>query len=610
MIDFNQLDDTILKYLDTTDTDYAILLNGDWGSGKTYYLTDHLIPLLSKEKNEIKCLYVSLFGVKNTNDLSKKILLEIFPILKSKVSKGIGALGKTALSYFGIHGGDGASDELLDQINKIDRNTLLIFDDLERLDADALIEVVGYINQFVEHDKAKIVIAANTKEIKELDKKNNKLSLYLEKVIRYSIDFAVPFKETSFEIFNKHKISAEFQTHIESAFVKGNNRNLRTLQFICSISGELIESIPESIKESEHGPEIEKLVICFASAIAIEMKTLGLKIEDFKRLASYSMNVPLGSLFDQFTDVSVEDVGKNKKRLVKKGNEIVDHIHKTYFTSTQMMYFESILNYLYKGFLVKDLFVEELQKCQEHLKKIKGTEEGAVWNALMNWILMEEQELKTYVEKAIDFAEHGRYSLEIYYQLFLFVRNLKKRGIFSIKEKELYERLNKGLSKCKATELHIQLFDAPDSDDKQLKKLYDSVISAHYKNSSEVAQKEAEIHIDILFKDPVEYKKKYLDKESVDLPTFNSTISPKDFVAKFDELSNANKYELCGIFHSRTPNNVSFTKSELIWTRDLKSRLQSSLKKQKRSIGRINKERLIKTVESVIKHWSSMEEIL
>ena len=38
----NELNDIIKDYLQAKETDYAIMITGDWGCGKTYYLNHEL----------------------------------------------------------------------------------------------------------------------------------------------------------------------------------------------------------------------------------------------------------------------------------------------------------------------------------------------------------------------------------------------------------------------------------------------------------------------------------------------------------------------------------------------------------------------------------------
>jgi len=61
------------------------LLTAPWGAGKT-----HLAQRLIKGKD---ALYVSLFGVKNSDDIDRAILLTRMILHDNAWSKGIGRLG-------------------------------------------------------------------------------------------------------------------------------------------------------------------------------------------------------------------------------------------------------------------------------------------------------------------------------------------------------------------------------------------------------------------------------------------------------------------------------------------------------------------------------------
>jgi tRNA A37 threonylcarbamoyladenosine biosynthesis protein TsaE len=51
-------------YIDTNRAfDYAVLLQGCWGSGKTYFLREFL------EESATKSLYVSLYGLSSTSQI-------------------------------------------------------------------------------------------------------------------------------------------------------------------------------------------------------------------------------------------------------------------------------------------------------------------------------------------------------------------------------------------------------------------------------------------------------------------------------------------------------------------------------------------------------------
>ena len=64
--------------------DYAVLITGCWGSGKTYFIRQYL----GGDRKEIKdwltdcvkytVVYVSLFGLKNRDEIDKKIQEDMF----------------------------------------------------------------------------------------------------------------------------------------------------------------------------------------------------------------------------------------------------------------------------------------------------------------------------------------------------------------------------------------------------------------------------------------------------------------------------------------------------------------------------------------------------
>lgn len=63
-------------------------VNGDWGSGKTFFLKNSLNKILDevKEVNDLtmKTAYVSLYGATNLSDISKEILLTYFEEKRKK----------------------------------------------------------------------------------------------------------------------------------------------------------------------------------------------------------------------------------------------------------------------------------------------------------------------------------------------------------------------------------------------------------------------------------------------------------------------------------------------------------------------------------------------
>ena len=70
-----ELNNYIKHYLEEDKTHTAIMLTGEWGSGKTYYIENQLTKFLQNDKKN-RCIIISLYGLENIADISKGIYLE------------------------------------------------------------------------------------------------------------------------------------------------------------------------------------------------------------------------------------------------------------------------------------------------------------------------------------------------------------------------------------------------------------------------------------------------------------------------------------------------------------------------------------------------------
>ena len=160
----------IKHYIEKDKTKSAIMLSGDWGTGKSHYIQHELIPELQKE-GSVHCVTVSLYGLKTVNEISKSIYLELRA--KALQDKGEAAatgkmVGKTVVkgitSFFGID--LSVSEEDMQQIyESIDLSgKLIILEDIERSQI-GILELLGYVNNLVEQDGVKLLLVANENEI-------------------------------------------------------------------------------------------------------------------------------------------------------------------------------------------------------------------------------------------------------------------------------------------------------------------------------------------------------------------------------------------------------------------------------------------------------------
>ncbi|MGS0707462.1 P-loop NTPase fold protein [Acinetobacter sp. ANC 3781] len=234
----------IEEYLDyyfdgNKNFEYAVLLNGAWGSGKTWFVKKYLEK---KEDQGKKICYVSLNGISKTSLIDEAIFKSIHPILGSKGAKLAGQILKGTLkATIKVDlDDDGKSDgsmaggipkiELPDYL-KINDNFILVFDDLERCELKKE-EVLGYINYFVEQDKIKTLIVSNEEEIKDNDEYIRKKEKLIGATFSYIEDQNMAIKSILGEISDeslKVLLNSEFEL-IRQTFNQVGYKNLRSFK--------------------------------------------------------------------------------------------------------------------------------------------------------------------------------------------------------------------------------------------------------------------------------------------------------------------------------------------------------------------------------------------
>ena len=175
--------ESILDYVRADYTDYAIMINGEWGSGKTYFWDNKIrkkIESMQLNGKQYTTIYMSLYGISNLEEISKKIFIETTQLMDKNLKKYMHAHNQTNIPEYAKTGLDMANFFGVTQNgDKLDYakffatdDKVLCFDDLERANVD-VIDILGYINNFVEHDHIKTIIICNEKELSTKLKNSN-----------------------------------------------------------------------------------------------------------------------------------------------------------------------------------------------------------------------------------------------------------------------------------------------------------------------------------------------------------------------------------------------------------------------------------------------------
>ena len=164
------------NYLAKEDVEGAFYIDGDWGSGKSFFIRNYRekIDEEYRKKNpkskDPSSFYVSLNGLRNLNDINAELFALCHPKLScfssSKFGKGLLYLGKAAGNVFGIESEntEGVISNFAGVFQK-GKTQILILDDFERCRID-LQELFGYLSSLLVESGTKVILIGNDKEVR------------------------------------------------------------------------------------------------------------------------------------------------------------------------------------------------------------------------------------------------------------------------------------------------------------------------------------------------------------------------------------------------------------------------------------------------------------
>lgn len=157
---------------------HAILVEGPWGSGKTYFLEKIYEPgrqAKAKARRFYKTpfLFVSLFGVKTAADVEKRMHRAASPS-EVAVGKTVGTLFSGVMESLKIKD---ATKTTFDAIEKRAARRhvdyILVFDDLERVEKGALGEIMGLVNSLITMGERRVILVGDEAKLLEIHKDAN-----------------------------------------------------------------------------------------------------------------------------------------------------------------------------------------------------------------------------------------------------------------------------------------------------------------------------------------------------------------------------------------------------------------------------------------------------
>ncbi len=428
--------DIFLKYYIDLEVspEYALLLYGEWGSGKTFFINNFL------ETQEVgkKFIRVSLFGINSIESIDEQIFQQLHPILSSKPIKLTTSLLKSALK-FGVKidwnndtSPDGNISVNLNHLSIFDKDDkssqkeiIFIFDDLERINTDLSI-ILGYINTLVEQLNFKVIILANEEKLQQDDIYKDFKEKVIGKTFYVKQDFSSAYNNF-IELSNDAKnILEKNKTNIDSIFLMAKYNNLRHIRQTVLDFEYFYKNIDQKYKKNEGF--IEDLIQIFF-VLSIELKSGKLNENEFIK----HDNIDLMS-DSEFQEVSEEKTTTDK--ILKK----YSFINKYDLILTKIQW----INLLNQGVFLKEEIANSFKNSKYFLDENQDE-----WIKLWHFNELEDEEFKkllAIVESKFFTNEYQKHEVLLHVSgILLKLSNLK---LYKKTEKQIIKQAKKNINNC------------------------------------------------------------------------------------------------------------------------------------------------------------------
>lgn len=476
--------DAVISYVRDENAKYAILIDGTWGSGKTYLYENYLVDAIDSVevgKNERKQnVYISLYGISSIDSLAKQLITNYLIYVKGNgnklIKKGLkplaGIIG-VASSAFSFSIGP-ISTDLSNVFEKIEgsidvKDMVICFDDLERCTIP-INEFFGFVNNLIEHCNCKVIILADEKNIGKIYANTNIEEKYLtvisgnRKVVEYIGDGKNTKtqnkglgKDTNGEITVEEVKKLNEILYSENYLYKDIKEKVigKTMLYYPALKDVIKEVICGNeknkgiIQEGQYKEYLLKYINDIVSAFT-ETENRNLRIIRswiflFRKIYEattkyYSNSKYYEEILNDFLRYSIWAAGA-----IKKNKKIT---RSTNYGSQDMVYFEGheythIFRYSFiDAWINRDAWSDEdlSQACKSIIKrreqedvdnppKIHST--GKALNELRDWYLMEDEQVEEVLEKLVHEVEEGKYAYYDYSNILSTLLYLQVYGLFT-----------------------------------------------------------------------------------------------------------------------------------------------------------------------------------
>lgn len=615
----------ITDYLNREETDYALMINGAWGSGKTFFIKNTLKSEIEKidylkegetkktdENRKYKQVYVSLYGLSSIDEIKERIFYAA--INPSYKSVGF-LLGKIGL--FLENNSKGVvtkedTDILKDKFTTYN-DKVFFFDDLERIDQKKIDTntVLGYINFLAEHEHYKIVVVANN----EVLDKNYKQ--FQEKTIRFVCNYTPNFAEVFDDISKRYegdykKFIVEQKQSIVDVFRVGECDNIRTLIFITDLYQKIFEEVYKIGKDCSSEINID-LLLPF-TIISIESKN-GYSKDILKDNLPKSINNfnDLDFLLDDNQNISLGDTTSEEDSKKQDTNkELSFDKYKRLKNKFTIIFYDELYDWIYDGYLSQDsltIFTETIKKDYvDKLENGKRKNAKKLAEKIRNWTKLEDEEFEGVVKEVKNKVEEGYYNLFDLlgiYGAFIQIELMKVEG-FSV-TKEITDNFKGAIFKIMKDELYTPRLnmDIPSwNENKKYTELREYTLELNNKNKDKSPIKKEEL-LNMIKGNNINSFKDFMS--GIDNKFFFMELPVEEIIDNIVKSNNKMKNAFLDGLSFFFPKYLKseFSERECHYLSEIKAKLNDYIGKQtKKNIGYVNIERIIKYIDSITQRHS------
>ena len=481
------MEDLVESILDYIRSDYAVMLNGEWGSGKTHFWNNKIkkkIESMQLNGKRYTTIYMSLYGISNLEEISKKIFMETTQLMDKNLRRFMNSKGQETIPEYAKTGIDMANFFGVTQNgNKLDYaeffatdDKVLCFDDLERANVD-VIDILGYINNFVEHDHIKTIIICNEKELATklkssnlemktfiatylLDKQNelnksdkpmvekiqdkiehvfdkaNDYERIKEKLIGETFEYAPKFDYIINGILMRYENNPELIRFLRentgiiiSTFNRSGTRNLRILKHALNDFKKIYEMVNKSYSNTSN--RVMQTMLIFTIAVSFEIKAGKITKEKFINIKD---NEEYKSIL-----VSSRILMDNRQFYIKEFDQ-----NYYYNFKSEYRFFKFIEYYVRTRIFDMKLFKENMDTIRntvdtENLPSYKRLLTEEYWK-------ISDNEFEAVIEDIIEDVKEGKIKLIDMVKIFAYFSYFSRKGLIKYDLKTLKSMFFNGMN--------------------------------------------------------------------------------------------------------------------------------------------------------------------